>query len=159
MAQGRTARAGILEGSWERAFSNCSSEHLFRIASDIEAYPSFIPGCVATRILKRNADSAWIVDNIFGFGPIRTRFLTKAVLDRPSQLKISSNDGPWKSFSLVWTFTEAKDHTLVACRFVVEFRSDILNKMALVCVHEIERQVLSAFEKRVSAELAWQGGS
>ena len=148
MSQGRSARAGTLEGCWEREIPNRSPEHLFEIASDIEAYPGFIPGCVATRILKTGRDSVWLVDNIFGFGPIRTRFRTKALLDRPNQLKIISNDGPWEDFSLIWKFAQGNNGTTVTCQFSISFRSALLNQMAYVCVPEIERQVISAFEKR-----------
>ena len=148
MPEGWNFRANSLEGCWERVFPNCRSERLFEIASNIEAYPGFIPGCVATRILSASPDSVWTVDNIFGFGPIRTRFRTKATLDRPRRLKIVSNDGPWKDFALTWDFAEEGNHTKVTCRFAVEFRSALLNQMAGLCIPEIERQVISAFEKR-----------
>ena len=149
MPEGWTARANSLEGSWESAFPNCSREHLFEIASGIEAYPGFIPGCVATRIVKRSPNSVWTVDNIFGFGPIRTRFMTTATLDRPNRLDIVSSDGPWKDFFLAWKFAEHDNQAKVTCRFAIEFRSALLNQMAGLCVPEIERQVIAAFEKRV----------
>ena len=154
MPQGLALRANTLEGRWQRTFPGCALEHLFDIASNIEAYPGFIPGCVATRILRKPSESVWIVDNIFGFGPVRTRFATKAVVERPRRLSISSNDGPWQDFSLVWEFAELEGQATVFCRFSLEFRSALLNQMARICAPEIERQVIKAFEKRALCERA-----
>ena len=150
MLEGSATRANTLEGCWEREFPACSPEHLFEIASDIEAYPRFVPGCLATRILKKGAGKVWLVDNIFGFGPIRARFTTRATLEPPRQLTIVSGDWPWRDFFLSWTFSEENGRSRVTCRFAVEFRSALLNQMARLCVPEIERQVLCAFEKRVA---------
>ncbi|MBF0247747.1 MAG: hypothetical protein HQL36_06700, partial [Alphaproteobacteria bacterium] len=66
-------------------------EVAFDVAADIERYPEFIPGCIATRIEDRDGN-AWRVGNVFRFGPAPIPFKTRAVLVRPHALDIEAVD-------------------------------------------------------------------
>jgi coenzyme Q-binding protein COQ10 len=143
MAQGRT-----LAGGWELLFPRYTTDQLFALVSDIESYPGFVPGCIATRILARRGDK-WQVDNVFGFGPIRSRFCSRAVVQAPHRLDISSTDGPWERFSLSWRLDPMGEQGCrLACRFDVEFRLSALAGLASLGMPSMERRIISAFEAR-----------
>ena len=150
MVQAWTAQ-NILEGGWERVFPTYNPGQLFALVSNIEDYPRFVPGCVATRILRKTSDDIWTVENIFGFGPVRTRFISRATLYKGEGLEIVSKDGPWKDFYLTWNFSPQEGGAYATCRYFVEFKSPILSKMARVCLPEIERATISGFETRAKA--------
>ena len=89
-----------------------SPGELFAVAADIEAYPEFLPGCVATRIRQRD-DNIWLVDNVFRWGPVPIRFRTRATLGAPHAIDIRSIDSALIDLSLSWRFRELKDATEV----------------------------------------------
>ncbi len=124
---------------------NCSP-----LASDIESYPFFVPGCVATRIIERR-DNIWRVDNVFAFGPVRHRFISHAELNPPDGLEIASTDGPWTNFRLCWQFRPQETGCLLACRFTAEFRSGVVATIASLGQHSAEKRIMSAFERRAKA--------
>lgn len=146
----KTPVAGPLTGGWELNFPDYTPAQLFALASDIESYPYFVPGCVATRIVERRAN-VWRVDNVFAFGPMRHRFTSVAELNAPEGLDITSVDGPWKAFCLSWRFTPAEDGCLLACRFQAEFRSGVAATIASLGLHGAERRIMNAFERRAKA--------
>lgn len=146
----KTSAGGPLVGGWELAFPLYTPAQLFVLASDIESYPFFVPGCVATRIIERR-DNSWRVDNVFAFGPVRHRFISIAEVNAPEGLDITSTDGPWKSFSLEWRFTPLAEGCLLTCRFSAEFRSGVVATIASLGQHGAERRIMSAFERRAKA--------
>jgi len=137
-----------LTGGWDKVFPAYAQTQLFALVSDIETYPHFIPGCVATRVLERESERSWRVDNLFGFGPVRSRFTSRAHLHPPERLEISSSDGPWRDFRLTWRMMPEGDGCRVGCRFSAEFRSLLTATMARAGLAELERQTIAAFEKR-----------
>lgn len=143
--------AGIpLVGGWELDFPRYTPAQLFALASDIESYPFFVPGCVATRIIERR-DNLWRVDNVFAFGPVRHRFISHAELNPPDGLDIVSTDGPWKSFRLSWRFASLDEGCKLGCHFSAEFRSGVVATLASFGQHGAERRIMGAFERRAKA--------
>jgi coenzyme Q-binding protein COQ10 len=141
---------GPLVGGWKLAFPRFTPAQLFALASDIESYPFFVPGCVATRIIER-CDNLWRVDNVFAFGPVRHRFISFAELNAPDGLEITSTDGPWKSFRLTWRFSSLEEGCQLECLFSAEFRSGVVATIASLGQHGAERRIMSAFERRAKA--------
>jgi coenzyme Q-binding protein COQ10 len=131
-------------------FPRYSAAQLFALASDIEKYPHFVPGCVAARIVEKG-ETRWRVDNVFAVGPMRYRFTSIADVDPDNALDIRSSEGPWKSFRLSWRFTELAEGCRVGCRFAVEFRSGVLAAVAHFVTQATERRIMAAFEKRARA--------
>lgn len=87
---------------------------VFDVAADIEAYPSFLPYCVATRIVDVRKDGEMIVDNRFRWGALSKRFRSHARFDRPYGITIRSADRARIPFDIHWTFApEGKGETMV----------------------------------------------
>ncbi|MTJ82156.1 MAG: type II toxin-antitoxin system RatA family toxin [Telmatospirillum sp.] len=139
-----------VSGGWELVFPRYTPAQLFALASDIESYPFFVPGCVAARITERR-DNVWRVENVFSFGPVRHRFLRRAEINPPDGLEITSTDGPWKIFRLAWQFAPQEQGCKLGCHFTVEFRSSVLAAFAALGQHGAERRIMIAFERRAKA--------
>ena len=137
-----------LRRHWRMRFPAYSAEQLFALAADIESYPNFMPGCVATRVVERRADGTWLVDNVFGFGPLRPRFRSTARPQAPERLEIVSQDGPWKRFAMTWTFTPEGDGCAVDLEVEVAFRSAMLAALARTGLPAAEPRIIHAFEER-----------
>ncbi len=75
-----------------------SAAELFQIAVDVVSYPDFLPFCIAAKILKRDGNELR-VDNIFGLGPLRSRFKTRARLDEPHGIVITSSEPPFRELT------------------------------------------------------------
>jgi coenzyme Q-binding protein COQ10 len=137
-----------LAGGLAADFPGTDCARLFDLAADIESYPRFIPWCRSARVLSRDG-GAWEVDNHFGAGPVDVRFRSRAVPDPPGRLEITSADGPFRSFRLVWTFAAlAGGGCRVAADYAVEFHSPLLRLLAGLGAHEAGRQVMDTFRAR-----------
>src|SRR5664279_3531956 len=96
---------------------------LFDLVADVENYPKFLPGLVAVRVFRRQEDTMWI-DMTIGLSIFEGRFTSKALLDRPRRIEISSDDPLFNEFHQRWTFEEAPDNgTLLAFETRFSFRS------------------------------------
>ena len=133
---------------WTLRFPHYSAEQLFALAADIESYPQFVPGCIATRILERRPDGTWLVDNVFGFGPLRQRFLSRATPEPPERLAIVSRDGPWRRFAMLWRFTPEGPGCRVDVEVELAFRSPLLASLAGAGLAAVEPRIVRAFEER-----------
>jgi coenzyme Q-binding protein COQ10 len=134
-----------------RYYPSFSPEQLFALASDIESYPAFVPGCVGARILSRRPEAfseILQVENMFGFGPLRHPVRTQAEFKPPRELSIVSRDGPWRRFAMNWRFEPEQTGCRLFCEAALEFESRVLNLVASVAAVEVEAQVLAAFERR-----------
>ena len=139
-----------VDGGWELTFPRYTPTQLFTLASDIESYPFFVPGCVAARIVERR-DNLWRVDNVFALGPVRHRFVSYAELNPPDGLDITSSEGPWKSIRLSWRFAPSDEGCQLTCRISAEFRSGVVAAIAAFGHHGMERRIMTAFERRAKA--------
>lgn len=137
-----------LRRHWRMRFPAYPAEQLFALVSDIESYPQFVPGCVATRILERRANGTWLVDNVFGAGPLRWRFRSTASFDAPQRLEIVSQDGPWRRFAMLWSFTPDAEGCRVDVELDVAFRSSLLAALARTALPRAEPRIIRAFEER-----------
>jgi len=132
---------------WKREFPSFKPEQLFALVSDVENYPIFMPACVSARILEKS-ERIWQVENVFGVGPVRRRFLCVAKLDPPRAIDISSNDGLWRDFHISWRFESSGSGCCVSCASRAVFRSPLLAALAKISQGEMEDRIISAFEAR-----------
>jgi len=128
-----------------RTIDGFRTEDLYAIAADFEAYPKFLPLCLAMRVRKRETDRLQ-VDNRFGIGPVRANFRTIAEFDPPNGIDIRSTDHPFQSLEISWRFEPVGPDS---CRvtFTVDqtFRAGPLSPK---CSPRWSRRTLSAPSKR-----------
>jgi coenzyme Q-binding protein COQ10 len=138
-------------GRFAADFPTHGCEQLFALAVDIERYPAFIPWCREARIVARHG-AVLEVDNHFGAGPIDAAFRTRAMAEPPHRLEITSDQPPFRSFQLVWSFSPLGE---AGCRVVAEYRmvlrSPLLHGLIRLTLPEAQRKIIQRFRDRAQA--------
>lgn len=96
-----------------------SAQQMFDLVNDVEAYPSYMDGCVSAQILKTGEN--WMeAELVLGKAGIQQRFTTRNSLTPPEQIVITLVDGPFTFMQGLWQFKALADD---ACKinFVLEF--------------------------------------
>jgi coenzyme Q-binding protein COQ10 len=144
----------------QRKFSKFYPHHtpsdLFAVVDDIESYPLFVPFCQRARVLSRDG-AMRRVENVFGVGRLHLSFVSVARADPPLELVIESRDGALRAFRMRWFFAQEGDGCYLSCDLTLEFKSHMLNALAPLAASDIERNLMTAFERRVAARSACQG--
>lgn len=135
-----------MEISVKKRIENFSVSELFQIASHVETYPKFLPFCIAARVLEENGPDQK-VDNVFGVGPFRSRFITHAHLHEPNGIHITSNDAQFDALSITWSFSEDGDKAcLVSFDMKQVFHSAMKNRLAESVSANLENKLIERFE-------------
>ena len=123
---------------------------LFALVTDIEAYPSYMPGWRAVRVLRRTAGQV-VVEQIVSLAGMRVRFCSTADADPPRRLEIRTTDPPFRLFRIVWQFTAAGPvETVVQAGIEIAFRSGTLERVAAPVLPIMLQRVVAAFERRAA---------
>jgi coenzyme Q-binding protein COQ10 len=126
---------------------------LFALVADVEAYPSYMPGWHAVRVLKRSPEGE-TVQQAVSIAGIRVNFISVARFEPPHRLTIEADGALFRQFMLVWSFTElAAARTLVSVEMKVTFRSAALDRMAARLMPDVLGPVIAALERRAALKL------
>jgi coenzyme Q-binding protein COQ10 len=132
----------------ERQHLPYSPQQLFDLVADVERYPAFVPGMMAAQIRRRDGNTVW-VDLQVGNNLLRKRFATRAVLDPPNHIEISSEDALFERYNLCWTFQQATDGgTLVEFATDFAFRSRLLQFAMNAFLRDAAEAMVNAFKHR-----------
>lgn len=137
-----------MQAEWRFSFAGASAARLYRIAADVEAYPGFLPGCIAARVTARGP-AGWRVDNLFGVGPLRARFISFAMPEPPGRLRVTSDDGPWRRLALDWRFTDQPGGAVASLRVEAVFRRPMMEMVARSLLARLEPRLVAAFRRRL----------
>jgi coenzyme Q-binding protein COQ10 len=128
---------------------------LFRLVSELEKYPEFVPACQRTRVLNRKAngpDRTIIVSRMtVGYGAARVSYANRTVADLAKrQIRVNAIDGPLRRLDVLWTFQAdgSEEATDVAFATSYEFSNPVLAALATGVFESMFRQILTAFERR-----------
>jgi coenzyme Q-binding protein COQ10 len=106
-----------------------TAPQLFDLVADVESYPHFLPGMLDCVIRRRHGHTI-DVDMTIGVGPLRKRFSSVGVLQRPHRIDITSDDPMFERFAQCWTFQPAAPSgTAVGYRIDFQFRSRLLQAL------------------------------
>ena len=131
-----------------------SSEQMFDLVADIEAYPKFIPWCNDVKITSRLADQnkgCEVLEANMGvsFKIISERFSSRVFLNPISkEILVEYIAGPFKFLSNRWTFTSSADGSIVNFHVEFEFKSKLMQRLIGVVFNEAMRRIILSFEKR-----------
>lgn len=129
---------------------------MFDLVADVERYPSFLPWCLALRVLNRHRDGARETitsDMVVGYRVFREKFRSSAVLDA-GNLRIDTDyvDGPMRSMSNAWRFEPAADGgSVVNFDIAFELRNPLLQKAASAVFEHAFAHMADAFVARAGA--------
>lgn len=137
----RVARSAIVERS---------AAQLYALVDDIEAYPSFLPWCLAAQVQERTAHSARATLTV-GVAGLRQSFTTQNE-NRPGEsIDMRLVEGPFRRFSAAWRFSALSPQ---ACRIdfslEYEFSSRALARMLEPLFDRIADTMVDAFARRAA---------
>ncbi len=126
---------------------------MYRLISDIEAYPEFLPWCAAVRKRKSTIEGPCETvdaDMIISFKVFREKFGSRVVLNpEAGKIDVSYLDGPFKYLINKWHFKPIDEGSCEVDFFVdFEFKSRTLQALIGVVFHQAMQQVVRAFERR-----------
>lgn len=102
-----------------------SSEAIFDLVNDIEAYPLYMDGCVGAKIVKKE----WQVIEAqldLAKGRIRQSFTTRNRLDSPKSIHMELVEGPFSRFDGRWFFQSLSED---ACKVILDLQFSVSNKL------------------------------
>jgi len=90
------------------AIVNRSSQQMFELVNDVEAYPARFQWCSAARVTERTDDGLTARLEV-RIGAMTQAFTTRNTLDPPSRIAMQLVEGPFRSLSGAWTFVALGD--------------------------------------------------
>ncbi len=121
---------------------------MFELVADVERYREFFPWVKEVHSHRRN-DRTILVDMTIAVGPLRKRFSTAAVLDRPHRIDIGSQDPMLDRFEQRWTFAPAAEGgTNVEYHVDFKFRSRVLRMLMQASFAKRAAATMAGFEHR-----------
>jgi|GEM_PF-5509519 len=78
---------------------------VYDVIADVACYPEFLPGFYAVRTDGYDGDALRVFQTVGGLG-LKVTFLSRATFDRPSSIRIVSDDAPFHHLHQTWTVTE-----------------------------------------------------
>ena len=125
-----------------------SAAQMFALVDAVENYPEFLPWCSGTELIHRDAQvlRAEIRINYRG---VKQRFSTENPKEEPHWMRIALLEGPFKSLSGEWRFTELGAS---GCRIDFnlrwEFSSRLLEMLVSPVFNHIANNLVDAFVAR-----------
>jgi ribosome-associated toxin RatA of RatAB toxin-antitoxin module len=124
-----------------------STEQMFDLVADIEAYPEFVPACTQGEILQQEDDTVQ-ASLSFGKAGFEYSFSTKNTLQRPTAIDMQLLSGPFKSFNATWSFTATAQGSSVSVHAEFEFDTMMLKMMLGPAFEKVLQQILASFKQR-----------
>jgi coenzyme Q-binding protein COQ10 len=132
----------------ERQRLKYTPPQLFDLIVDVERYPEFMPWIVDSRVRQR-VDNVMNTELTVGAGPLRKRFSTIAVLDRPHRIDITSRDSMFERFEMHWILqTAGEGETNVEYRLDFNFSSRVLQTLVTAVFARQATATVAAFKRR-----------
>lgn len=127
-----------------------SAQDMYDLINDIRSYPAFLPWC-SDAVIHEECGDVVLATLEVSKGAMRHQFTTRNSLLEPTMIKMELVEGPFKSLSGVWQFTELSPQ---ACKIGLSLMFDFqgtLSKMAFGTVFsQAANTMVDAFCKRAS---------
>lgn len=133
-----------------------SAEQMYRLVADVEAYPEFIPWCVALRVVKHDlegSEGTLLADMIVAYRVFREQFRSKVSL-QPDTFSIDAHytDGPFETLRTRWRFTDQHGGGCEIDFYIeFEFRNFVLQSTAHLVFEKAFTRMTDAFVARAYA--------
>lgn len=125
-----------------------SIEQMFTLVNNINAYPEFIPGCTASRILEQNSKELTAKINISQSG-ISKSFTTRNLIINNQSIIMCLVEGPFTSFTGNWYFIPLNQKTSrLELHLDFEFKNKLIEIVCNCILEEITHNMVMAFTYR-----------
>lgn len=134
----RIARSAIVEHS---------AADMYALVEDIEAYPRFLPWCVAATVPERQG--AWTKATLtVAMSGLRHSFTTRNE-NRPGEaIDLHLVEGPFRHFAAQWRFVPLSHACRIEFSMQYEFASRALGKLLAPLFDRIADTMVDAFVRR-----------
>jgi len=128
-----------------------SSEEMFDLVNDVDAYPEFLPWCASARVLEEG-DGFRVANIEIAKGGVGKTFTTRNTLVRPTHLTIDLVEGPFRHLKGDWDFDSlGEDACKVSLHLQFEFSSVLMNMVFGPVFNQVSDTMLDAFVRRARA--------
>lgn len=129
---------------------------MYRVVSDVEHYPEFLPWVAGLRIKARKENEV-LAEMLVAYKGFRERYTSRVTLD-PVDLRVDvvQTEGPFRKLENHWHFVPAGDGCEIHFAIDFEFRSRILGAVAGAAFEKAMLKMTQAFEARAQ-ELSERG--
>lgn len=121
------------------ALVSFSAQQMFDLVNDIEAYPQYMDGCTAAKVLKREGDFLEARLELSKAG-VRQSFTTRNHLQAPEKMSMVLVDGPFKRLEGCWNFMRLSDN---ACKVSFELTFELQNSLLGMAIGKLFESVAS----------------
>ena len=133
------------------ALVNHTAEQMFDLVNDIEAYPSFMPGCREARVLE-TTENELVGELQLGAAGVEQRLTTRNRLERPHKIAMTLIEGDFTEFSAAWRFEAlSEEASKVSLEMRFAFSRALLNVAASSLFSTMANAQVDAVVKRAAA--------
>ena len=133
------------------ALVNHTAEQMFDLVNDIEAYPSFMPGCREARVLEAT-ENELVGELQLGAAGVEQRLTTRNRLERPHKIAMTLIEGDFTEFSAAWRFEAlSEEASKVSLEMRFAFSRALLNVAASSLFSTMANAQVDAVVKRAAA--------
>jgi len=125
-----------------------TAAQMFELVNDIEKYSQFVPYCVNSQIVDRNADEIHASLTFSGAG-VHKSFSTLNRLQTNKMVEMRLVNGPFKSLEGFWSFEPLDTHLCrVTLNLEFELSTGVLKMLFGPVFHQVAALLVDAFHKR-----------
>ena len=130
------------------ALLHYTPEEMFKLVTDIESYPRFLPWCSGAKILSQEDDGATArID--FSVGNVSKSFTTRNVHRLNEEIAMQLVDGPFSELQGYWRFQPLGEY---GCKISLSLDYDFSNRVVGMVVGpvfgNIANSLVDSFQKR-----------
>ncbi len=135
----KVARSAIVEHS---------TNQMYALVEDIEAYPRFLPWCAGSEVIERGPDRTVATLKV-GFKGVRQSFTTENANREGESIEMRLVNGPFKRFAARWRFHPLAEHAArIEFTLEFEFANRVLAKLLEPVFEHIADTMVQAFTRR-----------
>ncbi|UCH54364.1 MAG: type II toxin-antitoxin system RatA family toxin [Pseudomonadota bacterium] len=110
---------------------------MYKLVSDIPAYPQFLPWCGGARVLSRDGEQMEAAIDIAYHG-VHKSFTTRNRLIEAQSIEMNLLHGPFKHLKGLWKFSELDP---ASCKVTLDMEFDFSNRLLSLAVGPVFTQI------------------
>jgi coenzyme Q-binding protein COQ10 len=130
----------------EKRILRYTPEQMYELVADVRRYPEFLPWCVAARVVS-HVDNELLADLTIGFKMFRETFRSRVQLNRPHEVRVQYENGPFRYLNNTWKFTPSRAAPRSISLSISSFER-VLQAVIGVVFNEAVRLMVRSFERR-----------
>ena len=124
-----------------------SADEMYRLVNDVNAYPEFLPGCVAANVISSSEDLMRASVKVAKAGISQT-FTTENSLVEGRSITMNLVEGPFKHLSGGWVFTALDEQ---ACKVSLDLKFEFSSSLAGIAFTRIFNELVGTMVKSFAA--------